>query len=272
MPCLFRPRILLDTFMLSTPSPEIPIWQFFALLGTGTVAGFVDAIAGGGGLISLPVLINLGIADQDALGTNKLQAMFGTGSATWRFSKAELISFKDWKVCLFWTFGGAGLGAIAVQQINPSFLKHLIPVLLVMIALYSLLSPKLGLMDQRKRISQRLFSAIFGLGLGFYDGFFGPGAGNFWAMAFMLFMGFNMIKATAHAKVMNLASGVASFIFFSLGNHVFYLPGLVMGFGQLIGARLGAKMAIKRGAPFIRPIFITVVLAITAKLLYQNYK
>jgi uncharacterized membrane protein YfcA len=109
------------------------------------------------------------------------------------------------------------------------------------------------------------------LGIGFYDGFFGPGTGSFWAMAFVLCLGFNLTKATAHTKVMNLTSNLVSLLIFAGGNHVIYSAGIVMGLGQLLGARLGSKMVIARGTRFVRPIFITAALAVTAKLLYQNY-
>jgi uncharacterized membrane protein YfcA len=107
--------------------------------------------------------------------------------------------------------------------------------------------------------------------IGFYDGFFGPGTGTFWAMAYITIMGFNLTKATAHTKVMNFASNVASLGVFLWGGHVHAPAGVCMGLGQLVGARLGARTVIRRGTKFIRPVFITVVLAVTARLLYHNF-
>jgi hypothetical protein len=116
------------------------------------------------------------------------------------------------------------------------------------------------------------FDALFGLGIGFYDGFFGPGTGTFWAMAYVIWLGFNLTRATAYTKVMNFASNAGSLVFFLLGHKVVFVAGLVMGIGQLAGARLGSRMVITRGTNFIRPIFITVVLALTAKLIYDNFR
>jgi uncharacterized membrane protein YfcA len=116
-----------------------------------------------------------------------------------------------------------------------------------------------------------MFDLTFGLVLGFYDGFFGPGTGTFWTMAFMLALGFNMTRATGYAKVMNFASNVSSLAFFLLGGNVCFAAGLTMGLGQLIGARIGSRMVIARGTKFIRPVFIAVVLALTLKLAYDAY-
>jgi uncharacterized membrane protein YfcA len=120
-------------------------------------------------------------------------------------------------------------------------------------------------------LERHRFDLIFGLALGFYDGFFGPGTGTFWTMAFVLAMGFNLTRATAYTKAMNFSSNVCSVLVFALAGQVNYLAGTVMGIGQLIGARFGSRMVMKRGTKFIRPVFITVVLTITVKLLYDAY-
>jgi uncharacterized membrane protein YfcA len=164
---------------------------------------------------------------------------------------------------------GAAAGALAVQQLDPSFLKRAIPVLLLAVALYVLLKPRLGTEDVQPKMPQAWFEVIFGLGLGFYDGFFGPGTGTFWAMACMLAVGFNMTRATGYTKVMNFASNLSSLLLFLPGGRVWFSAGLVMGIGQLIGARVGSRMVISKGTKFIRPIFLTVVLALTIKLLWN---
>ena len=246
-------------------------WHLPLLFGTGLVAGFVDAIAGGGGLITLPVLLNLGIDPKLALGTNKLQATFGSGSATFHFARAGTVALRDCQRGFVSTFIGAALGTLLVQQLPRDFLTHAIPILLVLVAIYFLLKPDLGTSDAPPRLSRRWFDAGFGLVLGFYDGFFGPGTGTFWAMAFVFGLGFNLTRATGYTKVMNFASNLSSLLFFLLGGNVSLVPGLTMGFGQLLGARLGSHLVVVRGAKFIRPVFITMVLAITAKLLYDNY-
>jgi uncharacterized membrane protein YfcA len=247
-------------------------WLYPLLLLTGLVAGFVDSIAGGGGLITLPVLLNIGMPPQLALGTNKLQATFGSGSATWHYGRAGLIHFKDCRIGILCTLIGALIGTVLVRRLPSDLLRQMIPWLLVAIALYVIFQPKLGEKDLRPRLEAGIFHLIFGLGIGFYDGFFGPGTGTFWAVAYMLVLGFNMTKATAHTKVMNLTSNLVSLAVFLPGGHVHFGAGLCMGAGQLIGARLGSKVVIRRGTKFIRPVFITVVLAVTARLLWQNLR
>jgi uncharacterized membrane protein YfcA len=250
----------------------LPLWLYPVLLLTGLVAGFVDSIAGGGGLITLPVLLNIGMPAPLALGTNKLQATFGSGSATWHYGQAGLIRFRDCRLGILCTLIGAAVGTLLVRRLPEDLLRQMIPWLLVGIALYVIFQPKLGEQEHRPRWGAGNFHLIFGLGIGFYDGFFGPGTGTFWAMAYMLVLGFNMTKATAHTKVMNFTSNVVSLVVFLAGGHVHFGAGLCMGAGQLLGARLGSKVVIRRGTKFIRPIFITVVLAITVRLLWQNLR
>lgn len=254
-----------------TLSAVIELWQLPLLFGTAFAAGFVDSIAGGGGLITVPVLLNLGIDPRWALGTNKLQASFGSGSATWHYARAKTVPLADCRMGFLITFAGAALGTLMVQQVRKEILVRIIPVMLIALAAYSLLKPALGTTDLPPRMGRRRFYAIFGLLLGFYDGVFGPGTGTFWAMAFVLGLGFNLTKATGYTKVMNFASNLSSLACFLIGGRVLFLAGLVMGAGQLLGARLGASMVITRGTRLIRPVFITVVLAITARLLYQTY-
>lgn len=252
-------------------STDLAIWQLPLLFGTGLVAGFVDSIAGGGGLITLPVLLSFGFSPQQALGTNKLQATCGSGSAAWHYAQAKAVPLKDCGRGFAFSLVGAALGTLAVEQVNPSLLRHAIPVLLAAVAIYLLIKPRLGSEDHRARMPRGWFDTVFGLGIGFYDGFFGPGTGTFWAMAYVLCLGFNLTRATAYTKVMNFASNLSSLAFFLLGHKVVFGAGLVMGAGQLAGARLGSRMVIARGTKFVRPIFITVVLALTAKLIYDNY-
>jgi len=247
------------------------LWQLPLLFGAGLVAGFVDSIAGGGGLITVPVLLNLGLDPQHALGTNKLQATFGSASASWHYAQARTVPPKDCRRGFVWSLTGAALGALAVQQVNPLFLSRAIPVLLLAVALYTLLQPRLGAQDLRPRLPRGWFDLVFGLAIGFYDGFFGPGTGTFWTMAYMLGLGFNMTRATGYTKVMNFASNLSSLAFFLLGRNVFFGAGLTMGAGELLGARLGARMVIAKGTRFIRPVFIAMVLALTLKLVYDAY-
>jgi len=245
--------------------------QFPLLFTTGLAAGFVDSIAGGGGLITVPVLLSFGLGPQAALGTNKLQATFGSGSAAAHYAAAKTVALKDCARGFIYTLIGAALGALTVQRVNPVFLGRAIPVLLILVALYLLLKPRLGDEDLHPRMSRGCFDLVFGLFLGFYDGFFGPGTGTFWAVACMLCLGFNMTRATGYTKVMNFASNLSSLAFFLIGGNVYFAIALTMGVGQLVGALLGSRMVIARGTKFIRPVFLGVVLVLTLKLLYDSY-
>lgn len=248
----------------------MPLSSYAVLFLASFAAGFVDSIAGGGGLITVPVLLSVGLPPQAALGTNKLQASFGSGSATWHFARAGLIRWKEVKVGVIVNFAASMLGALVLLQISPDFLRRIIPVLLIVIALYTLLRPGLGTEDRPPRLSLPLFAGLFGLMIGFYDGFFGPGTGSFWAVACVTLMGFNLTKATAFTKAMNFASNLGSLLIFLAGGQIHFAAGLLMGVGQWTGARLGSRLVIRNGARFIRPVFITVVLAIAMKLLLSK--
>jgi uncharacterized membrane protein YfcA len=249
----------------------IGYWPLPLLFATGLAAGFVDSVAGGGGVITLPVLLSFGLGPKDALGTNKLQATFGSASAAAHYALAKTVSLKDCARSFIFTLTGAAIGAMAVQQVNPTFLRRAIPVLLILVAIYLLIKPRLGTEEVEPRISRFWFDLVFGLGLGFYDGFFGPGTGTFWAVAYVMGLGFSLTRATAYTKVMNFASNLSSLAFFLAGGHAYAVVGLTMGLGQLVGARIGARMVITRGTAFIRPVFLTVVLALTLKLLHDGY-
>lgn len=242
------------------------------LFGAAFVAGLVDSIAGGGGLITVPVLMGIGLPPQVALGTNKLQASFGSGSAMLHFVRAGTVKLSDCWSGIFWTAIGAALGVWAVQLLDAASLKQLIPWLLATIAIYTLLSPHLGAEDSHARMKAGLFYLLFGLSIGFYDGFFGPGTGSFWTMALMMLLGYSMMRATATTKVMNFTSNFVALIFFLSVGQVRFVEGFVMGVGQFVGARVGSKLVIKRGTAFIRPVFITMVLLLVGRMIYQNFK
>ncbi|HZQ47245.1 MAG TPA: TSUP family transporter [Verrucomicrobiae bacterium] len=253
------------------PTVAIPPWAFPILFITGLLAGFVDSIAGGGGLITLPVLLSLGIPPKLALGTNKLQATCGSGSAAWHYAQSKIVSLSQCGRGALFTVIGAIAGTLLVQHLDPSFLKRIIPVLLLAIAAYVLFKPRFGSEDIHPRMTPGVFYVVAGLTIGFYDGFLGPGTGSFWTMAYMLGLGFNLTKATGYTKVMNFASNLSSLTFFALAGQVLYGAGLAMGIGQLLGAKIGSGMVVAKGAKFIRPVFLTMVLALVLKLLYDTF-
>ncbi len=235
------------------------------------LAGFIDSIAGGGGLLTVPALLAAGLSPAQALGTNKLQSVGGSLSASLYFVRRKAVNLNEQKLPIACTFVGAVIGTLLVQRLNVDFLRQLLPVLIIGIGLYFLLSPKVGELDGQRRLSAWPFALIAGCGVGFYDGFFGPGAGSFYALAYVMLCGFNLAKSTAHAKVLNFTSNVASLIFFVLGGKVVWLVGLVMLIGQFIGARLGATLVLSKGQSLIRPMIIVVSLVMSIKLIYDNH-
>jgi uncharacterized membrane protein YfcA len=234
----------------------------------GLAAGFIDAIAGGGGLISLPVLLWAGLPPSLALGTNKAQSSFGTTLAVWRYAKAGLLKWSDVKVAVPITFVAALLGAWTLTLINNEQLRLILPWCLLIVAVYVIFSPRLGLEVKPAILQASIFAIIFGSVLGFYDGFFGPGTGAFWTLALVSLAGYTLPAATAYTKVVNLTSNVASLLIFVLKGQVLFFPvAVAMIAGQLIGAQLGAHLAIRHGAKFIRIIFLGVVFALILRLL-----
>lgn len=251
---------------------ELPIWGWPLLFLAGMVAGLVDAMAGGGGLITVPALLSVGLPPSLALGTNKLQSCFGSASAAWHYGRAGMVDIRDCIRGIFWTALGSVCGALAIGFVSDAILRRLIPSLLMATAVFVLVRPGLGKVDAKERLHQSLFYAISGFGLGAYDGFFGPGVGSFWALSFVLGLGFNLRKATAHTKVMNFTSNFVALVVLALTSRVVLFPGLVMGTGQVVGARLGAALVIKRGARLIRPVLLCVILAITIRLMLETHQ
>ena len=246
-------------------------WELALLLATGLVAGFVDSIAGGGGLITLPVLLNLGIDPKLALGTNKLQATFGSGSATVYYARAGAVNLAECGRGCILAFVGAACGALLVQQLDANLLNRIIPIILVLVAIYLWRRPQLGEKDLHPRMPRERFDLFFGLGIGFYDGFLGPGTGTFFTMALMLGLGFNLTKATAATKVLNFATNIAALLIFLLFGKIWFVAGFVMGIGQWLGARAGSKMVLRHGTKFIRPIFFSVVMLIALRMIYTSW-
>ncbi len=236
------------------------------LVAAATVAGFIDAIAGGGGLIVLPALLGAGIPPVAALATSKLQSSAGTASATWSYWRAGKIDFGRIKWSLGLTIVGSGLGALTVQVVDTQWLMVLLPLLLFAIARYFLFGPKASDADSHARLTPFAYAFVAG-GIGFYDGFFGPGTGSFFALSLVTLMGMGLMRATAHTKALNLASNLVSVVVMALGGHMLWLLGGLMAVGQVIGGRLGSHAAMRFGPGLIRPLLVAICLAMVGKLL-----
>lgn len=247
-------------------------FQLLALLFiVAMIAGFIDSIAGGGGLLTVPALLAVGIPPTQALATNKLQSCGGSFSASLYFVRRKMVNLAEIKLSILLAFIGSLFGTLLVLHINADHLRILLPILTISVGLYFLLSPKIGEEDRKRRLSEYQFAIIAALFIGLYDGFFGPGAGSFYAVAYVTLAGFNLTKATAHTKVLNFTSNLASLLFFIFSGKVIWMIGLVMLVGQFIGARLGARMVIAKGKKLIRPMLIIVSTIMSIKLMWENF-
>ncbi len=255
--------------MTSIITLEITLNLLAVLAGVGFVAGFFDAIAGGGGLVTVPALLLSGLDPVAALATNKLQSTFGSGSAALAFARAGKIDFRSSRMMIVLVFAGAALGALAVKIAPVSLLSAALPILLIGMGIYFALSPKLSDQDAKARTTPLTFALTVGFGVGFYDGIFGPGTGSFFLLGFVLLLGYGVVRATAHTKLLNFTSNVAALLLFILSGKVVWTMGLAMGLGQFAGAQLGSRLAIREGARIVRPLLVLVCLAMALRLLFD---
>ncbi|MFZ1813749.1 MAG: TSUP family transporter [Rhizobiaceae bacterium] len=230
------------------------------------VAGFIDSIAGGGGLITIPVLLLSGMPPAVALGTNKLQGLFGSGSAAIHYARKGHLNLAKQLPLASLSFISAVCGAWVATRISPDWLQRVMPFLLIAIALYFALKPSLGDEDKSARFTPAAFAATAIPLIAFYDGIFGPGTGSFFMIAFVVLAGYGVLKATAHTKFLNFASNLGGFCAFALAGVVDWRVGLVMGAAQVAGARIGASLAIANGARLIRPLLVITCLVLAARL------
>lgn len=243
---------------------ELATLAFLALVGLA--AGFIDSIAGGGGLLALPSLLLAGLDPVSALATNKLQGTFGTASATHAFWRKGLLKPRDHIAEIAAVFIGAALGVAAVAYAPAKFLQGAMPVLLIAIAIYFALSPRLRNERGKARFGMGFFSFALAPVIGFYDGIFGPGTGSFFMAALVSLFGFGVIQATARTKLLNFTSNFAALAMFAAGGKIVWTIGLTMGAAQLLGGWIGAHVAIANGAKVIRPLLVLVCIAMAVKL------
>jgi uncharacterized membrane protein YfcA len=239
------------------------------------LAGFVDAIVGGGGLIFVPALFATfpGAHPATMLGTNKSVSVWGTAFASWQYSRQVSLSWQRLLPGVLMALLGAFAGAWTVTQISPDFLRRLLPLILLGVLAYTLARKELGRAHQPRWSGPREMAALALVGgiLGFYDGFFGPGTGSFFVFLLVRWLGYDFLHASAGAKWLNTASNAAALLLFSLQGHVWWHLALPLALANIAGSLLGTRLALRHGAGFVRLMFIGVVSALILKTSYDAF-
>ncbi|MBK7129806.1 MAG: TSUP family transporter [Crocinitomicaceae bacterium] len=245
------------------------------LAGFSFLAGFIDSIVGGGGLIQLPaLLINLPQTPLLAIfGTNKIGSLAGTSIAAVSYSRKVKFDFRLLFVISFFAFVSAYFGAKIVSHISVDALKPIILFILIAIAVFTLIKKDLGAVSTKSlsRNKKIIYGSIAACVIGFYDGFFGPGTGSFFVLAFVLILGFEFLQATAYTKIVNCATNVSAlFVFIREGNYILELA-ILVGFFNIIGSFIGSHLAIKKGNGFIRIIFLVIVILMIGRYSFDIF-
>lgn len=253
-----------------------PEFLILALGLAALFAGFVDSVVGGGGLIQLPALLMAFPSSPmgTLFGTNKLASIVGTSSAAIQYGRRVAIPWRVAAPGALAALAGSWFGAKAVALLDPSILRPLILVLLVAVALYTFVRKDLGAQSAEPAHGLRsaLLAVAIGAGIGFYDGFFGPGTGSFLIFLFIRLLGMDFLRASVSAKILNVATNLAAITFFASSFTLMWQLGLVMAVCNLTGALIGSRMALKHGAGFVRKMFLFVVTALIARLAYDIFR
>lgn len=238
-------------------------------------AGLVDAVVGGGGLIQVPALFSVmpNVAPATLLGTNKLAGIWGTTVAARNYAKAVKVRWAMVLPAAFTAFFLAFLGAFTVTHIPPTYLRKALPLILIAVAVYTFKKKDFGSNHAPTFAhNKELWMAMLvGGGIGFYDGFFGPGTGSFLMFLFVRFFGYDFLSASAVAKIINVACNAAALLWFGYSGHVIWQTGLAMAVCGVLGSLSGSRMAIKYGSGFVRKVFLVVVLALICKTTYDGF-
>ncbi|RYY25718.1 MAG: hypothetical protein EOP62_12730 [Sphingomonadales bacterium] len=245
---------------------ELSVEALTFLIAIAFLAGAIDAVAGGGGLLTIPALMAAGVPPVAALATNKLQATVGTASAFWTFLRAGKVDVRQFALPAAGAFAGSIAGATAVQFIEPGFLAAFVPVLLIAMGFYFLLAPPMSEVDRRAAINRRRLTAVVA-GIGFYDGFFGPGTGSFLTTALVALGGLGLVRAIANTKMLNLATNIAALAAMIAGGKVLWALGMGMAAANVLGNQVGARLALRFGGKGVRPLLVVMSFALTIKLL-----
>lgn len=254
---------------------EIGLLAVISLAFFAFLAGFIDAVVGGGGLIQLPaLLINLPNANIPSLfGTNKIAALAGTSISAAKYAKKIKFNYTILAIIAFWAALASFLGAKTVSYLNVNTLKPLILIILILIAIYTFIKKDLGTIQTKKLTNFKMicYGSIMGLFIGFYDGFFGPGTGSFLVLAFVVFFGFEFVEASAYSKAINCVTNIfALIVFLKQGNYLLEIA-ILMAICNIIGNSFGTSLALKRGNKFIRTIFLCIVITLIVRYGYDIF-
>ena len=249
---------------------ELSLATGLFLLSASFLAGFVDSIAGGGGIVQLPALL-IGLPNSPAaevLGTNKLSAVFGTTTAAALYRKQIKPDPKVLIGMAIPAFFGSAVGALLASRIPTSSMRPMILVLLIAVAIYTWLKPDLGKLENLRHVpKQRIqIGALAGAVIGFYDGIFGPGTGSFLMLILVATLGYAFITASAIAKVINVATNVGALIVFGINGAVIWQIGIIMGFANISGAIIGSRLAIRGGSTLVRKVFLLVTIVLIVRV------
>ena len=231
------------------------------------VAGTVDAMAGGGGLLTVPGLFATGLEPVSVFATNKVQGIFSSLSASVHFWRQGKVNLRENAWPALASFAGAAAGAASLTLIDPQLLRDAVPYLLIAVAIWVLFSPKLGHVESKAHLSTNAYGLTLVPLIGFYDGFFGPGTGTFFALSMVALRGHTLSEATVRAKLFNLASNVGALSVFIFAGHIAWVYGIVMAAGMIIGGNIGARLVLKHGTALIRPLLVIVSIAMSIRLL-----
>lgn len=255
--------------------PDVLAPATLALLcAVALLAGFIDAIAGGGGLLTVPALLTAGLPPHLVLGTNKLAATFGSLTASYTYYKKKLFDPQFWRHALLTTAIGACIGVLVVDQISKAALEKVLPIVILAAAIYSLFAKVPA--DHQQQLPQQNRQHIWtqriqGFSLGFYDGIAGPGTGSFWMVSSMALYKINLLLTSGLARTMNFVSNGVALLTFGLLGHIHFKLGIAMGLCMMAGSYLGAHTAIRFGSKLIKPLFILMVMAIALRLVWQQW-
>ncbi len=243
---------------------------YVGLSAIAFLSGFIDSIAGGGGLLTVPAYLYAGLPPHAALGTNKLSATIGVSQAAVVFIKKRIFKPQLWIATMIASAIGAIIGTLLVDLSSTGFLNRAIPIILLVIVLYLMLAPNKKI-TTTSNVRKPWITPMTGGIIGFYDGFLGPGTGAFWVTVLHKFLHFDLLEATAITKLMNFISNFFSLLVFMIAGHIHYPLGMMMAIFLWLGSHLGAHSAIRFGSKLIRPLFLSVVTIMLVHLLWIQF-